>query len=580
MSDGKNQNDFQDYLDLLEEYSDKNPTEAVSMAEMNTENSQNSENNENTAQSEEITQGGDSLPDEKKFNFETIGEELEKADFFGDYEESEDEKQQNEPSKPKKEKNIFKRLSNWFNNLPKKKKIIVSVIAIVLAVILALGASLGIFVGHKLSLIGDNSDTVSDDIIYDDEPIEDIEIDIGSADFKQSLIDWATTGNDKHMYSKNVVNVLLIGADSRYGKNEGNTDVMMLVSVNRKTKKLTLTSLMRDSYLYIEGNKSSYCTKLNAAFSMGGPECLLRTIENNYKISIDNYVMVNFESFTAIVNEMGGINVDVKAYEANYIESHYHVSMPIGENVKLNGKQALVFCRVRGCDADGDVSRTRRQRQVIDSMVNRATNSTISELNKYIDVFLPYVDTGYSGSQIVSLGLKAVTGGWAKYERNQISMPTEDCRIPGNAGSHWIWVVDYLKAAHDLQMAIYGESNITLPEQRITMIDVYNGASYTSNNSGNVISNNNQNNDPEVPDTTEKVTTSVVTENNAGNDKTTAPFINDDEPDTTQNQSTTAPVETEAPETTTPVVTDPPQTTSPVTQGSNDTTQPEGGQNE
>ncbi len=583
MSDGKNQNDIQEYLDLLEEYSNKNPTEAVSLAEKNTENVQPSENNENIVRSEEINQDSDSLSNEKKLNFETISDELDKADFFGDYEEEKSEEKPSDSEKIEKEKNIFKRLSNWFNNLPKKKKIIVSVITIVLAVILALGASLGIFVSHKLSLIGDNSDNISDDIIYDDEPIEDIEIDIGSADFKQSLIDWATTGNDKHMYSKNVVNVLLIGADSRYGKNEGNTDVMMLVSVNRKTKKLTLTSLLRDSYLYIEGNNSSYCTKLNAAFSMGGPECLLRTIENNYKISIDNYVMVNFESFTAIVDAMGGINVDVKAYEANYIESHYDVSMPIGENVKLNGKQALVFCRVRGCDADGDVSRTRRQRQVIDSMVSKATNSTISELNKYIDIFLPYVDTGYSGSQIVSLGLKAVTGGWAKYERSQISMPAEDCRIPGNAGSHWIWVVDYLKAAHDLQMAIYGESNITLPDQRITMIDVYNGASYTNNNSGNVISDNNQNNKPEMPDTTEKATNPVVTDNNSGNEKTTAPFINDEEADTTQAQSTTAPVETEAPGTTAPVATDPPQTTLPVVtqgSGSNNATQPDGGQNE
>ncbi len=514
MSDGNNQNN-KDYIDLLKDYENK--------ASKKTEKDEFSK--------------------------------LAKADFFKDYEEgSTDEKSRavsgvsqkrkigappiKENHKKITDKNSkFAVIEEKFNNLPRNKKIAVSVIAVFCAIVITFVCVAGIFVNYKLNLIGDNSDenNFTDDPIYNEQEFEDIEIDIGSSGFKQSLIDWATIGNDKHMSSKNVINVLLIGADSRKGKNEGNTDVMMLVSANRKTKQLKLVSFLRDSYLYIEDNSSSYCTKLNAAYSMGGPECLIKTIENNYKIDIDNYVMVNFESFKAIIDEMGGISVDVKEYEANYIENHYKTEMPSGENVLLDGKQALFFARVRKCDADGDVSRTRRQRQIIDSMVDRIINSSISEINKYIDIFLPYVDTGYSKSELVSLGIKAIAGGWAKYEREQISMPDEDSRISGSANM-WIWVVDYQKAAHDLQMAIYGDSNIVLQDGRVSTIDIYRGANYSG--SSDVVISDKNNNQAEVPETTENVTetttvpqtteetTQTVTEN-------TTVAVSEEEEDTT-----------------------------------------------
>ena len=410
----------------------------------------------------------------------------------------------------KKEKDIFKRLSDWYNNLPKKKKIIVSIIAVVLTLILVITATAGIFVAQKFGLMGDNIDkTKYDDTIYTDEEIGDINIDIGSADFKQALKDWATQGNENKMSSKNVINVLLVGADK--GTNSGNTDVMMLISLNKKTKQLKLVSFFRDSYLYIDSPKGSYCSKLNAAFSMGGPECLMQTIENNYKIEIDNYVMVNFESFVEIIDAMGGITVDVKKYEADYNYKKFKVTLPYGEDVTLNGEQALCFCRIRGCDADGDVSRTRRQRQVIESIIDRVKTASVGDLNTYIDILLPYVDTGYAKTQILSLGVQAVTGKWFNYERTQLQMPDEESRTSGSANA-WIWVVDYQLAAQKLQNELYGKSNITLNEGRTSIIDVYRGANYRGDYSNNNSSNSNSSNtvsttlsdkEPSVPQTTE-----------------------------------------------------------------------------
>lgn len=478
------------------------------------------------------------------------------------------EKAENINSSEKKKKNIFRRFSDWFNNLPKKKKIVVSVIAIILSLILIISAVLGIFVAQKFGLMGDNIENPEyDDTIYDDGDFDNINIDIGSADFKQALKDWATQGNENKMSSRNVINVLLVGADKT--TNAGNTDVMMLISLNKKTKQLKLVSFMRDSYLYVDSKNGSYCTKLNAAFSMGGPECLMQTIENNYKIEIDNYVMVNFESFVEIIDAMGGITVDVQKYEADYNYKKFKVSLPYGENVTLNGKQALCFCRIRGCDADGDVSRTRRQRQVIESIIDRVTTASVGDLNKYIDIFLPYVDTGYSKTQILSLGVQAVTGKWFNYERTQLQMPDEECRISGSANA-WIWVVDYQLAAYKLQNELYGMSNITLNEGRTTIIDVYRGANYK----GDYTTNNSSSNTPAVattsgrnsytpqttknqdaePETTEIITTTEIFTEEPVTENTTVEM--------TEAESTQAPETTVVASETTPP---PPSTTENVT---------------
>ncbi len=471
--------------------------------------------------------------------------------------EKKDEKKDFEDIKnsDKKEKNIFKRLSKWYNNLPKKKKIVVSIIAIFLAIVLTLTAVAGIFVVQKFGLLGDNiNNTEYDDKIYEEEDFEDINIDIGSADFKQALQDWATQGNENKMSSKNVINVLLVGADK--GTNSGNTDVMMLVSLNKKTKQLKLVSFLRDSYLYINSPNGSYCSKLNAAFSMGGPECLMETIENNYKIEIDNYVMVNFDSFVEIIDAMGGVTVDVQKYEADYNYTKFKISLPYGENVTLNGEQALCFCRIRGCDSDGDVSRTRRQRQVIESIIDRVTTASIGDLNKYIDILLPYVDTGYSKTQILSLGVQALTGKWFNYERTQLQMPDEECRTSGSANA-WIWVVDYQLAAYKLQNELYGKSNITLNDDRISIIDVYRGANYTGNYSGNSSNNSpvsttksqyqpipEPTSEQDIPDTTQEISTEpdtqepIIDDTTVGVSDTTETL---DTPDTTVSVSETSP---------------------------------------
>jgi LCP family protein required for cell wall assembly len=339
---------------------------------------------------------------------------------------------------------------------------------------------------------------------------------------------------------------------------------MMLVSLNKKTKQIKLVSFMRDSYIYIEGKNNAYCAKLYAAFSMGGPETLLNTIENNYKIEIDDFVMVNFESFKSIIEAMGGITVDVQKYEANYANNRYKLSMPYGDGVTLDGEEALAFCRIRGCDADGDVSRTRRQRQVINAMINRVTNASVSDLNKYLNALLPYGYTGFSKSEVLSLGMKAITNGWAFYERSELQIPTPETRTSGSMGS-WIWVIDYQLAAQTLQNELYGESNIVLEDGRTTLIDIYKGTSGSGSSDGggsSVIEDDNSgNNETTVPETTEENTVEFIegeTEEDFNEDmgspdipeeteEVTEPETDFEEiPEETEENTTSAPDNTEA----------------------------------
>ncbi|MBR6552965.1 MAG: LCP family protein [Clostridia bacterium] len=389
----------------------------------------------------------------------------------------------------------------WFYNLSKGNQRLVKVFSGFLIFVIIISSALGIFIDNKFDRLGNVENY--EDVIYEEnlENIEDINGDINASNFKDALKLWATTGNDQKMTSKNVVNVLLIGADSRKGTNTGNTDAMLLVSLNKKTKQIKLVSFMRDSYLYIEGKNNSYCSKLNAAFSMGGPETLMKTIENNYKIEIDNFVMVNFESFKSIIEAMDGVTVDVKKYEANYANNRYKLSMPYGDGVTLNSEEALAFCRIRGCDADGDISRTRRQRSVINAIINRVTSASVSDLNKYLNVLLPYVYTGFSKSEILSLGMKAITNGWAFYDRSELQIPTNNTCQSGSMGT-WIWVVDYQQAAQILQNELYGTSNITLEDGRTTLIDVYNGTTGSGSSSSS---------DSSKPLEKEEVSTTVKT---------------------------------------------------------------------
>lgn len=361
--------------------------------------------------------------------------------------------------------------------LSKKKKTAVIVSAVLAVIIAVVGAGL-IYTAVKLGKLNkgkDDSGIIADDPIFEESDFSSIDADLNAASFKEAIKEWATNGGEV-MSSKNVINVLLIGYDNRKNELSGNTDALMLMSLNRKTKKITMSSFLRDTYVYYETDdgKAGY-NKINALCSIGGAQCLKKAIENHYKISVENYVAVNFASFEKLINEMGGINVTVQKYESSYYKTYFKKEIPFGENVLLDGFQALGFCRIRKCDADNDVSRVRRQQQVIKAIIDKVSEASATQVDDYLDAVLPYISTDLKNQEIISLGTKAIWFKWYNYEIQNMQLPTEESRY-GYEGSTWIWAIDFPLSAQAVQKAIFGMTNIVLSEGRKTIIDILRGS--------------------------------------------------------------------------------------------------------
>ena len=294
-------------------------------------------------------------------------------------------------------------------------------------------------------------------------------------DLSSVLKGWAeNTTENSLMRDKNVINVLLVGLDAF----ESNSDTIIIASLNKNTKKIHLTSVFRDSYTYIKTASGDKFAKINACYANGGTDKLIETLENNFKIRIDYYVSVNFNSFSAIVDALGGITLDVKEYEAAAVRAEINGDCPSGEGVLLNGEQALGFCRIRYCDADADVSRTRRQRQFINALIDEAKGITISQISPLLNSVLKYVRTDCSVTKIITLGTQALTEKWYNYEIVSEAIPSEDHRLDYQ-GYSWVWIVDYPAAAKALQETIYGKTNIELNADRVSAIDIMRNSANT-----------------------------------------------------------------------------------------------------
>lgn len=215
--------------------------------------------------------------------------------------------------------------------------------------------------------------------------------------------------SDKLVWEDYAYNFLIFGIEEFGGAR--NTDAMLIATLNVKEGKIKLTSLLRDSYVDIPGYKPN---KLNSALGKGGIDLLIKTIETNYKIQIDGYAYVDFESFEKIVDLLGGVTIELGEEEAKYLRRTNYISkkenrksIKAGVN-KLNGNQALGYVRVRKVKTLGgahdDYGRVVRQQRVLkalfDSMMTPKNLIRIIPISKKI---LGYVTTDLSKKEIETL---------------------------------------------------------------------------------------------------------------------------------------------------------------------------------
>lgn len=219
-----------------------------------------------------------------------------------------------------------------------------------------------------------------------------------------------------------IINILLVGADKRESWSEaGRSDATMIATIDKKHKRLKLTSLMRDMYVEIPNHGKN---KFNAAYSYGGISLLYQTIAYNFDLKIDGYVLVDFAAFTKVIKSLGGVKIELTEAEANYLIKAYkkgtETKVKPGMN-NLNGKQALAYTRIRQ-DAEADFGRTARQRKVLQSLFTKMKTKSYSQLLQLSETVMQNITTDLSNEKIFSYMADVIKMGTTEIDQQRIPL--------------------------------------------------------------------------------------------------------------------------------------------------------------
>lgn len=209
--------------------------------------------------------------------------------------------------------------------------------------------------------------------------------------------------------SSSITNILLLGVDARNPKDDtaSRSDSMMLISIDKAHNCVKMVSFLRDTWVYIPCVDKKQ--RLNAACQYDGYNGVVDTIEYNFGIDIDGYVVADFEMFKVLVDSIGGVEVEVSEKEAKEVTSHKgrygNVKLDAGK-YKLTGEQALAYCRIRKIDTD--FMRAYRQRTVMQAILKSVKSANPIKLVSMASKAAPYIETNLSKAKIISSGLKAL----------------------------------------------------------------------------------------------------------------------------------------------------------------------------
>ena len=251
--------------------------------------------------------------------------------------------------------------------------------------------------------------------------------------------------------SSDILSILLIGQDAREEGEAARSDCMILCSFHRKTKQVTMTSFLRDLYVQIPGHGGN---RINAAYALGGSTLLRQTLTENFHIPIDGCIEVDFSQFSQIIDLLGGVPITLRADEARIISRETGTALSEGEQT-LNGEQALAYARIRKLDADGDLSRTNRQRKVIRSLLDTCKNTSVTKFLPTLRKLLPLIQTDMRSGQLLLCALEVLPYLSEAGIVSQ-SVPAEGTYRDETIDGMAVLVTDMEKAAHALQESLSG----------------------------------------------------------------------------------------------------------------------------
>ena len=340
--------------------------------------------------------------------------------------------------------------------MKKVKRSVIVIISIVLAVLLLLTSGV-VFYLSKLSLIkfSDGKTSAADGIEINDSETLDEESRMNEAIAELEQKD-AVDATGEIYKDSNYFNILLIGTDERTEQFSDNArgDTCMILSIGKKDGSMKLISLERGMGVPIlDGKYKGSYDWLTHTFRYGGADLMMREVRECFKVDVERYIRVNFATFKQGIESVGGINLTLTAAEADYLNfSTVRSCYTVGENY-LDSKAALSYARCRKIDSDWH--RVERQRNVIQAVVTKTKNLSITELNDLLNNVLPIVQTNLTKLEITELLLSAPKYRGVTMQQMTIPISGSYGGMKG-LGGRSLFSVDFETNAKALREFIYG----------------------------------------------------------------------------------------------------------------------------
>lgn len=273
-------------------------------------------------------------------------------------------------------------------------------------------------------------------------------------------------GVAENQVMKGYTTIALIGLDKDSSLKQGNSDTMIIASINNDTKKVKLVSVYRDTYLRVGEDKegNGIYNKANSAYARGGSEQMISMMNKNLDLNVTDFVSVDFSAVAETAELLGGIDMELKEEEVEHLNNYcVETSEVTGMDYEplkkkagvhhLNGVQTVAYARIR-YTAGNDMRRAARQREVIYKLVEKAKNADIATLNKIVDKVFPMIYTSLTKADIISMGMSMLSYDIEDQmgfpvdhllgEKVKISLNGLDCVVPVTLESNVIKLHEFL----------------------------------------------------------------------------------------------------------------------------------------
>lgn len=263
-----------------------------------------------------------------------------------------------------------------------------------------------------------------------------------------------------------VINIALFGVDSGgKGRNVSHSDAIMILSIDEIHKKIKVSSLLRDSYVDIEGHGK---TKINHSYVYGGPELAIKTLNQNFGLDIRDYVTVDFIGLSTIIDTLDGVEIEIKQSEIREVNKYMkEVAALRGQKptpIKkaglqtLNGNQATSYARIRHV-GNGDFGRVERQQKVMSCLTKKIMSAGTAKYVEIATKLMPYIETSMTSTDIIKLSTEVVSHGISDFE--WVRFPLDKSWHGETINGVWYLVFDIDEAKSKMKGFIYDDINPT-----------------------------------------------------------------------------------------------------------------------